>query len=283
MIRLSLIAIALSLSSCSHHVSDPSTEVWQEIYDGTNIEDWTPKFKALPVGENYLNTFRQEDSLLKVSYADYDTFTNQFGHLFYKEEFSYYKIKATYRFIGEQPPGGEPWAFRNNGLMLHSQDPNTMTHEQEFPLSLEFQLLGGNGTDERTNGNLCTPGCDVVIDGVLTTEHCISADSKTFHGDDWIDVEAVVLGDSLFHHIIEGDTVFSYTKATIGGWLPHLDTLQFKTGTPLSKGLISVQAESHNIDFKSIEILDLCGCMDTKASNYKSYFIKSDESKCIYN
>lgn len=282
-LNLGLFVISLIfIFGCQPKQPNSDLEVWEALFNGKDLSGWTPKFKALPVGENYLNTFRVEDGLLKVSYEQYDTFTNQFGHLFHEKKLSHYKIKARYRFIGEQPPGGQAWAYRNNGLMLHSQDPKTMTHEQEFPLSLEFQLLGGNGKDERTNGNLCTPGCDVYIDGKFTTEHCIDSSSKTYHGDDWVDVEAVVYGDSSFHHIIEGDTVLSYTKATVGGWLPHLDTLQFVSGTPWGEGLISIQAESHNIDFESITVLDLCGCSDPKAKNFKSYFVKADNSSCLY-
>ena len=272
----------LTLYACSPDLQTTHVENWEPLFNGKDLTGWTPKFKALPVGENYLNTFRVEDSLLRVSYEKYDTFTNQFGHLFHEKKLSHYKIRSTYRFIGEQPPGGQDWAFRNNGLMFHSQEPETMTHEQEFPLSLEFQLLGGNGTDERTNGNLCTPGCNVYIDGVFTTNHCISSNSKTYHGDRWIDVEAVVLGDSLIRHIIEGDTVISYGRVTIGDWLPHLDTLTFAAGTPWGEGLVSIQAESHPIDFKTIEVLDLCGCMDKKAKNYKSYYVKADRKSCEY-
>jgi len=166
--------------------------------------------------------------------------------------------------------------------MLHSQTPESMTFTQGFPLSLEFQLLGGNGKDERTTGNLCTPGCDVILNGQFEEQHCISADSPTFHGEQWVTAEAVVLGDSIIHHIVNGDTVISYSKPTIGGWLPEFDTINFVKGTPLDKGQISIQAESHPTDFKYIAVLDLCGCMDKKAKNYKSYFIKSDDSKCVY-
>ena len=187
--------------------SSHNAEDWEPLFNGKDLSGWTAKFKSLPLGENYLNTFQVQESLLRVSYEKYDTFTNQFGHLFHEKKLSHYKLRSTYRFVGSQPPGGQAWAFRNNGLMLHSQDPSTMTHEQEFPLSLEFQLLGGNGKEDRTNGNLCTPGCNVYIDGVFTTKHCVSSTSQTYHGDRWIDVEAVVLGDSLFYHIIEGDTV----------------------------------------------------------------------------
>lgn len=279
---IAIISSLVFLSCKSPNPRDTVTEEWIQLFNGENLDNWIAKFPEQPVGHNYKNTFRVTKGLLQANYTEYDTFQNEFGHLFYDSIFSYYRVRSEYRFVGEQPPGGEEWAYRNNGLMLHCQHPSTMTNLQGFPMSLEFQLLGGNGTDARTNGNLCTPGCDVIIDGELVEEHCISADSKTFHGDQWIIAEAVVLGDSIFHHILNGDTVMTYAKPTIGGWLPEFDTLNFVKGTPLTEGLISIQAESHPIDFKSIAVLNLCGCMDKKAKNYKSYFIKATNSTCIY-
>ncbi len=262
---------------------DVHDEVWEPLFNGKDLSGWTANFKDLPVGENYLNTFRvSPEGYLQANYSEYDTFTDQFGHLFHEKELSFYKLKAEYRFVGSQPPGGEAWAFRNNGLMLHCQHPETMTLEQGFPMSIEYQLLGGNGKDERPNGNLCTPGCDVIIDGEFTETHCIESNSKTYHGDQWIMAEAIVYGDSIIHHVINQDTVMTYSKPTIGGWCPGLDTVKFVTGTPLTKGFFSIQAESHPIDFKSIEVLELCGCMDPKAKNYKSYFVKADNSMCKY-
>ena len=157
-----------------------------------------------------------------------------------------------------------------------------MTLNQEFPVSIEFQLLGGNGKDDRPTGNLCTPGCHVTIEGELFTPHCVNSNSKTYHGEQWVTAEAVVLGDSIIHHIIEGDTVISYTKPIIGGELTGLDTIQFSEGTPMTEGYISIQAESHSFDFQKIELLNLCGCMDKKAKNYKSYYMKPDNKSCIY-
>ncbi len=280
---ISLILTLLCFAACKNSSNkDLHREEWQSLFNGKDINKWTANFNEEELGYNFKNTFRIEDSLLRVSYDEYDTFPDKFGHLFYSEEFSYYKLRSQYRFIGEQPKGAEPWAFRNNGLMLHSQHPSTMTFKQAFPLSLELQLLGGNGKDERTNGNLCTPGCDVIINGQFIEEHCIEADSPTYHGDQWITAEAIVLGDSIIHHIINDDTVITYSKPTIGGWLPEFDTLAFTKGTPMASGLIAIQAESHPTDFKYIEVLNLCGCMDKTAKNYKSYYIKSDQSKCLY-
>ena len=108
------------------------------------------------------------------------------------------------------------WAIRNNGLMLHSPDPKTMLKDQDFPISIEVQLLGGFGKP-RTTANLCTPGTNVVMDGKLDTRHCINSKSKTYEGDQWVRVEVLVHGDELMRHIVEGEPVLEYTKPQIGG------------------------------------------------------------------
>ena len=137
-----------------------------------DTEGWTPKFRGSEYGENYKNTFQVKDGVIRVSYDEYEEFDNRFGHLFYRDSFSNYILRVEYRFVGEQCPGGPSWAIRNSGAMLHCQDPKTMSVEQEFPVSIEAQLLGGLGEVKRTTGNLCTPGTNVVMNGELITQHC---------------------------------------------------------------------------------------------------------------
>ena len=284
--RMGLFLIFLMIISsinCTEQENDPGKEEWISLFDGSNMADWSPKFAGYELGVNYNNRIVLEDSLLKVRYAKQDSFSANFGHLFYKEKFSHYRLKATYRFVGEQQAGGPGWAFRNNGLMLHCQDPKTLGLDQDFPISLELQLLGGDGTNDRTNANLCTPGTNVVMNDSLFTPHCVNSNSDTYHGDQWVDVEALVLGDSLIQHIVGGKVVMEYKKPTIGGGdISGFREAAYKEGQPLDEGFISIQAETHPIDFKSIELLNLCGCTDTKAKNYKSYFVKSDNSSCVY-
>jgi hypothetical protein len=142
--------------------------------------------------------------------------------------------------------------------MLHGQDPNTMGVDQDFPISIEGQLLGGNGNDERTTSNLCTPGTNVVIDNKLFTPHCISSTSKTYAGDQWVTADFLVLGDSLVQHILENKVVLQYNKPQIGGGnVSGFDPKVKKDGQLLSKGTISLQSESHPIDFKKVELYDL--------------------------
>jgi len=277
------IFLTLFLIACETKNEDfnPAKEEWLAIFDGTNFQDWTPKFAGYKSGVNYKGRFILKDSLLSVRYVPQDSFKANFGHLFYKEKYSHYHLKATYRFIGEQMPEAPAWAFRNNGLMLHCQSPQSMALTQDFPLSLEMQLLGGGGEGERPTGNLCTPGTNVVMHDSLFTPHCVNSSSSTYHGDRWVNVEAIVLGDSLIQHLVEGKVVLEYSKPTAGGGAIN-DESYLKAGTPVKDGFISIQSETHPIDFKSIALLNLCGCMDKKAKNYKSYFVKADNSTCIY-
>jgi len=165
------------------------------------------------------------------------------------------KRRVEYRIVGKQVPGGPEWAFKNSGVMFHAQSPGSMLVDQPFPVSIEAQFLGGSGEGERTTGNLCTPGTHVVINGELITQHCISSTSKTFHGEEWIHFELVVYGDSIIHHIVEGDTVITYSKPQIGGDLP--EGFPLSEGTSLTSGYIALQAESHPYEFRKVELLDL--------------------------
>lgn len=268
--------------SSDKQVDTSSVEEWSQLFNGKNMDGWTPKLAGYKMGDNFNNTFRVTDGNLQANYSEYDTFRNEFGHLFYKEKFSHYRVRAEYRAVGMQVNGGAGWAVANNGLMLHCQSVESMTLDQGFPMSIEFQLLGGNGKDERPTGNLCTPGSHVTMDGELFEPHCVNSNSKTYHGEQWVTAEAIVYGDSIIHHVIEGDTVMTYIKPVVGGGLEGLDTLQFPEGKRMTDGYISIQAESQGFDFRKIEILDLCGCMDKKATNYKSYFVYSKVESCVY-
>ena len=281
----------------SKTASDTNTEEWISLFNGKDLSDWDIKITGHQLGDNYLNTFRVEDSMLRVKYDDYDSLNNAYGHIYYKTPFSYYKIKLDYRFVGEQVKGGEGWAKRNNGIMLHSQSAASVELNQFFPVSLEFQLLGGlDDGNGRPTANLCTPGTYIDINGSTIYDHCISSNSKTINGDQWVHVEAIVLGSESITHIVDNDTVMKYQNIKIGVGDPNSDKVEewkafgvenvdewiAKDGKPLDKGYISLQAESSPTDFKNIELLDLCGCMDKKAKNFKSYFVKADNSKCIY-
>lgn len=140
-----------------------SENSWQKLFNGKNLDNWIVKIKGHELYDNFKNTFRVENGVLKVSYDGYDNFDNRFGHLFYKTPFTNYKLKLQYRFLGNQAKGGKSWATKNSGIMIYCQAPETMLLKQAFPLSLEVQLLGGIHFDEpRPSGNLCTPATNVI-------------------------------------------------------------------------------------------------------------------------
>lgn len=247
-----LLSPLLILASCS--INEKQSEEWQSIFNGENLDGWIIKITGYPLGENYNKTFRVENGVLKVSYDNYEKFNGEFGHIFYNEKLSKYKLRLKYRFTGEQVPEGPPWAYRNSGAMLHCQSPGSMLENQNFPVSIEAQCLGGDGLTERSTLNLCTPGTNVIINDTLITRHCTNSSSKTFHGDVWVTAEMHVYADSIIHHIVEGDTVITYRKPQIdGNDLP--EGFPLPDGSLLDSGYISLQAESHPVEFKDIEIM----------------------------
>lgn len=258
--KLLPLSILLLLLSSFHlntgHKQTTDTENWIPLFNGKDLAGWTIKMANHPMGENYKATFRVEDGLLKVRYDQYENFDGEFGHIFYKNPFAHYKLRLEYRVVGEQVNGGAGWALKNNGVMFHAQSPESMSLSQDFPVSLEAQLLGGLDDGPRPTGNLCTPGTNVVIDGELITAHCINSSSDTYNGEQWVLFELIVYGDSLIHHLVNGDTVLTYSKPQIGGSnLP--ENFPYPEGTNLGSGYIALQAESHPFDFRKVELLDL--------------------------
>lgn len=239
--------------------SDSPKSKWVELFNQKNIDDWIVKIHHHKVGENFGNTFRVEEGIIKVRYDQYEDFNDQFGHLYYKVPFSYYHLKLEYRFTGELQKGAPDYTLRNSGVMFHSQDPRTMPKEQDWPISVEMQFLGGLGDGKpRPTGNMCSPGTHVVYKGKLLEDHCISSSSKTYDGDQWVKAELIVLGDSLITHVINGDTVLQYSKPQIGGpVVMRYDHRYKKDGTILKAGFIALQSEGQPIDFRSVRIMDL--------------------------
>lgn len=234
------------------------TGKWIQLFNGRDLKDWTPKIKGYPAGENFGNTFRVEDGLLCVSYDKYDAFDRRFGHLFYNQPFSNYRLRVEYRFVNEQAAGGPGWAYRNSGVMIHGESPETMGKDQEFPVSIEVQLLGGREEGERPTANLCTPGTHVVFDGELLTRHCTDSESKTYRGDQWVTVKLEVRGNKLIAHTIDGQAVISYTHPQFDASDPHAKELAAQLGdVQIHGGTISLQSESHPVQFRKVELLPL--------------------------
>ncbi|MEN8116080.1 MAG: DUF1080 domain-containing protein [Bacteroidota bacterium] len=240
-------------------VEKSAKENWIQLFNGKDLNDWDIKFKDYELGDNYNNTFRVEDGMLRVSYENWEEWNGKFGHIFYKGEFSHYRLRVEYRFIGEQVKDGPGWAFRNNGLMLHGQSAESMEIDQGFPTSIEVQLLGGvTGKEERSTMNLCTPGTNVVMDDELIERHCTPSISKTYCDDQWVNVEVEVRGGEIIRHFVDGEEVMSYNDPQLDPRDKYYEKLLPIDGNKiLTKGTISLQAESHNTDFRKIELMVL--------------------------
>ncbi len=251
-------AFALTLFTSLALADEPKKEEWRQLFNGKDLDGWTPKIKGYAYGDNHADTFRVADGAIRVRYDKYEKFDENFGHLFYKEKFSHYRLRVEYRFVGDQVKNGPGWAFRNSGVMLHCQDPKAMDKDQKFPVSVEAQLLGGSGKGDRTTGNMCSPGTNIVLDGKLFTPHCRNSKSKTFHGDQWVTFELEVHGSGKVKHVINGETVMEYEQ-------PQLDpkdadakkVIKDEKDLLLTEGYISLQSESHPVEFRKVEILVL--------------------------
>ncbi len=249
--------LCITLAALSLGNEPAADENWVSLFNGKDLQGWTVKLTGHEAGENFQDTFRVEDGVMKVSYDRYKQFNGTFGHLFYKDKFSNYRLRVEYRFVGEQCPGGPGWAFRNSGIMFHAQAPESMRVDQEFPVSIEAQMLGGNGKDTRPTGNVCTPGTHIVMDGKLITQHCINSSSETYHGDQWVTMELEVHGNNVIKHIINGKTVIEYEKPQLDEGDADARKLIKDGNKMLSEGYFALQAESHPVEFRKVEILVL--------------------------
>lgn len=276
--------LCTSLACAAADAPRDANEAWIQLFNGRDLSGWTPKLSHHELGDNFAQTFRVEDGLLKVRYDRYpDGFKTRFGHLFYAKPYSFYRLVVEYRFVGEQAAQGPgAWADRNSGIMVHSQAPETMAKEQDFPISIEAQLLGGLSDGKaRPTANMCSPGTEVVYNGAIYPKHCLDSAAKTYDGDQWVRMEIVVLGDASITHIVNGEKVLEYSLPQIGGGVvANFDPKAKRDGELLGGGYIALQSESGPLDVRKIELLDLTGCIDPKASNYRKYFVRSDPKSC---
>lgn len=244
---------------CPIIVKSQSQEKWVSLFNGKDINDWVVKINHHETGENYGNTFRVEDGIIKVRYDQYEKFNEQFGHLYFNKPYAYYHLKFEYRITGKWRTDAPSYTIRNSGVMFHSQDPHTMPKEQDWPISIEYQILAGlDDGKPRPTGNMCSPGTDVVFNGKIDERHCINSTSNTYPPEEWVKGEIIVLGDSLITHLVNGDTVLQYSKPQIGGGVVNGYDPKIKVdGKLLSQGFIALQSEGQPVDFRNIYILDL--------------------------
>ncbi len=257
----SLVLLIWVFVSCSPKPASvkQSTDGWVTLFNGKDLNDWFVKIHHHEVGDNYGQTFRVEDDIIKVRYDKYDGFNERYGHLYYKTPFSKYHLKMEYRFVDGWMKDAPSYTILNSGVMYHSQDPRTMPKEQDWPISVEMQFLAGLPDGKpRPTGNMCSPGTEIVYQGTKYNGHCLNSTSKTYPPGEWVTAELIVLGDSLITHIINGDTVLQYSKPSIGGGVANrYDPKQKIEGQPLVSGYIALQSEGQPIDFRNIQLKKL--------------------------
>ena len=254
---------------------------WVDLFNGKNLDGWIVKINGYDVGDNFADTFRFENGIIRVSYDKYPEFGKRFGHLFYKQKLSHYRLSLEYRFVGEQVKDGPGYAKLNSGVMIHSQAPETILKDQDWPISVEAQFLSNDDKTSRTTMNVCTPGTEIFMNGQMVKAHCTNSKSKQYRGSDWVKVEVEVLGSESVKHFIDGQVVLEYQKPQIGGGVANgFDPKIKQDGKLLDSGYIGLQSESQPVDFRNVRLLNLTGCMDPKSANYNKYYVNRDDSQC---
>ena len=257
-VSIKLLILMGALGCLNRSPAEGSGE-WQVLFNGKDLDGWAPKFYHHELGDNYANTFRVVDGTIQVSYDDYTDFDERYGHLFYHEPFSSFHLKFEYRFTDQWLEEAPDFTFRNSGVMFHSQDPKTILKEQNWPISVEYQMLAdADDGKPRPTGNMCSPGTEVYYKGEMDPRHCISSSSDTYPWDQWVQADLIVYRDSLVIHQVDGETVLTYTKPQIGGEVVEgFDPAVKLDGKSLTQGYIGLQAEGQGVAFRNILIKKL--------------------------
>jgi hypothetical protein len=257
--KLLLLVIPALLGAAPAPEAPPHKAGWVRIFDGRTLNGWTPKITGYALGEDPLHMFIVRDGAIRVSYAHYPKFEGAFGHLFWKTPLGAYRIRFEYRLFGDPLPGGKVWQVSNSGIMIHAQAPRTMRRDQDFPVSLEVQLLGTPRPTAEPTGNLCTPGTTVMIDGKRDLRHCILSAAPMIPNGAWVRVEVEVLPNGQITHFINGKPVMRYSGAELDPTDKDAQPLIAAAGGALTlrRGYLALQSEGHPIEFRNIELLRL--------------------------
>lgn len=252
---LSRIAGAFALALAIPVSQAQEEDGWISLFNGKDLEGWTVKVAKHPLGENPGELFRVEDGIMKVSYDEFGTFDSQFAHIFTNNAYSNYILRLDYLFTGTAVEDAQHWAKLNSGVMVHSQSPLSMSEEQGFPVSMEFQFLANDTTAGTQTGNACTPGTNVVMNGELVTDHIIDATSRLYPLEEWVSAEIEVRGGEEIIHRVNGKEVLRYQTPQLDPSDSDAQAL-LDAGMPmrLSQGHIALQAESQPVWFRNIQI-----------------------------
>lgn len=257
-LRLLLLILPFLLHSCISKklpVVQTDTKKWVSLFNGKNLDKWQPKIAGYKLGENFGNTFRVQNGILSTRYDQYDSFNNKFGALYYEKKFTNYRLKVEYRFTGNLTAGAPSWGYRDGGIQYHCQDPGTIGLNQPFPVCLEYNLLGGNGKDERPSGEICASGMFVEIGGKRNVKYCTPPEVKrTMNGDQWVTAE-IEVRDGKITHFINGEQIIQFENPRYDSTHPIAKNLITAGNNLVKDGYISLQSNSHPMDFRKIEII----------------------------
>lgn len=249
-----LLLFMLACTAAKKGAEKQESKNWVRLFNGKNLDGWTPKFAGYKAGENFNNTFRVADGILQVRYDQYQQFNNTFGALYYNKKFTNYRLKVEYRFVGDTTKGAPSWGFRDGGIQYHCQPPATMLLGQAFPVCLEYNLHGGDGTGERPTGEICANGIYVEIAGKRNASYCTLPNVKrTFVGDDWITAE-IDVRDSVITHFVNGEKILEFRNPRFDSAHALGKTFIIDGNNTVKDGYISLQSNSHPMDFRKIEI-----------------------------
>lgn len=230
------IIVSLSWANLCAEENGDSGKTWVQLFNGRDLGGWTPKFVGFDLGVNYRNTFIVRDGLLTVCYDKYkEGWHNNIGHLFYKDEFSHYILRAEYRFLGDQVRDAPESLMSMSSLILHSQSPETVGKDQERPVSVQARLCVGQrkGYNELAQGTN-----DASATGVDINEQ--GGDLQ--QGSQWMSVEIEVHGGEVIRYKSDGQLIAEYKKPVLTDGSTH------------DSGAIALQASSYPVQFRKIEL-----------------------------
>ena len=186
------------------------------------------------MGENFGNTLRVEDNILKIRYDAYgQDFNDRFGTVYFDKYLTNYRLKVEYRFVGETAPGAPTWGYRDSGIQFYGQPPASQKLDDAFPSGMFIEYMGERNT---------------------TT--CIPAEvGRTFHGDQWVTAEIEVKNGKITHYV-NGVEILSYANPTYNPANETAKMLMDDENTKVKGGYVSLQSNSHPIDFRKIELLE---------------------------
>lgn len=257
MLLLLSLAVSCAEKKPNANQEKAATDNWKTIFNGKDLDGWTMKIRGFPLGENFGNTFRVENGILSIRYDAYgDNFDDRFGGLYFNKNLSNYRFRAEYRFVGETAPGAPEWGYRDSGIQFHSQPPATLSITDAFPICLEYNLHGGNGRDERPVGAACANGMFIEVNGEKNSSYCTPpVISRTFHGDQWVSLE-IDIKDGQITHYVNGEEILRYANPKYDPENKTAKALIINGDDTVKEGFLSIQSNSHPIDFRKIELLE---------------------------